>query len=192
MKNLSYDNRILVKLHLMRIRVMSFFEMVSSRHSVRSFKDKEVAHDIIDKILGAATKAASAGNLQSYQIFVVTKKDHKRKLASAAHGQDFIRDASVVFVFCADPQNSSREYGKRGEELYCIQDATISCTYAQLATHALGLASVWVGSFDEQMVTEVLQQNSNLRPVAMLVVGHADETPEITPRKPLTETVHRL
>jgi nitroreductase len=171
---------------------MSFFEIVSSRHSVRSFKDKGVSQDIIDKILDAATRAASAGNLQSYRIFVVTKNDHKRRLASAAHGQDFIKNASVVFVFCADPQNSSREYGKRGEELYCIQDATISCTYAQLAAHALGLASVWIGSFDEREVTNVLEQDSNLRPVAMLVVGHANEVPEITPRKPLTEIVHRL
>lgn len=176
----------------MLIHTMSFFEIVSSRHSIRSFKDKAVPQDIIDKILGAATSAASAGNLQSYRVFVVTKKDHKRRLASAAHDQNFIGGASVVFVFCADPQNSSREYGKRGEELYCIQDATISCTYAQLATHALGLASVWVGSFDEQMVSDVLQQDSNLRPVAMLVVGHADEVPEITPRRPLTEIVYRL
>lgn len=171
---------------------MSFFDLISSRHSVRSFKDKKLSDDIIEKIYGSATKAASAGNLQSYQIFVITKKDYKRRLAKAAHDQRFIESASVVFVFCADPQNSAQEYGKRGGELYCIQDATIACTYAQLAAHALGLASVWVGSFDENEVTSILQYDRALRPVAMLVVGFADEEPEVTSRKPLSEIIHKL
>jgi len=171
---------------------MSFFDLISSRHSVRAFGDRKLPDDIIQKIAGAATKAASAGNLQSYQIFVVTKEEDKSKLVNAAHGQGFIGDASCVFVFCADPQNAGQEYGKRGQELYCIQDATISCTYAQLAAHDLGLASVWVGSFDEQEVSKILGLADSLRPIAMLVVGFAAESPEITPRKPLTEIIHRL
>jgi nitroreductase len=171
---------------------MSFFDLISSRHSVRAFKDKRLPDDIIEKISSAATKASSAGNLQSYQIFVVVKKNAKHKLVKAAHDQSFIEDASVVFVFCANPQNSAQEYGKRGQELYCIQDATIACTYAQLAAHALGLASVWVGSFDENEVANILQCGTGLMPVAMLVVGFADEKPEVTPRKPLTEIIHSL
>ena len=171
---------------------MSFFDLISSRHSVRAFLDKRLPDSMIEQIASAATKAASAGNLQSYQIFITTKKEDKRKLAEAAHGQDFIVDASCVFVFCADIQASAQDYGKRGQELYCIQDATIACTYAQLAAHSLELGSVWVGSFDEVTVTEILGLESNLRPIAMLVVGFAAEEPEITPRKPIEQTVHKL
>ncbi|MEM2161055.1 MAG: nitroreductase family protein [Candidatus Nitrosotenuis sp.] len=171
---------------------MSFFDLIESRHSVRAFKDKKLAQETIGKIASAATKAASAGNLQSYQIFIITKKEDKKMLADAAHGQNFIEDASAVFVFCADTRASAQDYGRRGEELYCIQDATIACTYAQLAAHSLGLASVWVGSFDEDSVSGILGLNSNLRPVAMLVVGFAAEEPEITPRKPVDEMVHKL
>jgi nitroreductase len=40
--------------------------------------------------------------------------------------------------------------------LYCIQDATIACTYAMLAATALGLSTVWVGAFDEKIVWEGL------------------------------------
>lgn len=152
----------------------------------------ELSEELIEKILTAATKSASAGNLQSYQIFVVTKKNDKRKLASTAFSQDFITNSSAVFVFCADPTISAREYGQRGEKLYCIQDATIACTYAQLAAHALGLASVWVGSFDEEAVANMLRISGKLLPVAMLVVGYAAETPEITTRRPLSEITHRI
>src|SRR5574338_1391510 len=171
---------------------MSFFELISTRHSVRAFDGRKLTNEVIQKIVDAATKAASAGNLQSYQIFVITKDDDKNKLANVAHEQKFIANASCVFVFCADPQNAVQEYGKRGQELYCIQDATISCTYAQLAAHQLGLASVWVGSFDEGQVLRILGLADSLRPIAMLVVGFAAESPEITPRKPLSKIVHTL
>lgn len=171
---------------------MSFFDLISSRHSVRAFKDKKLQEDAIRKILSAAMRAASAGNLQSYQIFVVDNKQTKRKLAEAAHDQSFVGDASVVFVFCADPKNSEKEYGARGRDLYCIQDATIACAYAQLAAHVLGLATVWVGSFDERSVANIIKCDSWLRPVAMLVVGFADEEPQITPRRPMAEMVHRV
>jgi len=171
---------------------MSFFDLISSRHSIRAFQDKKLSEDIIERIASAATRAASAGNLQSYQIFIITKKDDKSKLADAAHGQDFIDNASVVFVFCADVDASAQDYGKRGQELCCIQDATIACTYAQLAAHALGLASVWVGSFDESKVAGILGLEPSLRPIAMLVIGFAAEEPEITPRKPLDEIIHKM
>jgi len=171
---------------------MSFFDLIASRHSIRAFDGRNIADGVIQKIANAATKAASAGNLQSYQIFIITKDEYKNKLASAAHEQAFIGDASCVFVFCADPQNAAQEYGKRGQELYCIQDATISCTYAQLAAHQLGLASVWVGSFDEEQVSKILGLAKTLRPIAMLVVGFAAESPESTPRKPLSKVIHML
>jgi nitroreductase len=171
---------------------MSFFDLISSRHSVRAFKEKKIQEDAIKKILSSAVRAASAGNLQSYQIFVVENKQAKCNLAAAAHDQSFVGDASAVFVFCADPKNSEKEYGARGRDLYCIQDATLACAFAQLAAHALGLATVWVGSFDERSVADIIKCDSSLRPVAMLVVGFADEEPQITSRRPMTELVHRI
>jgi nitroreductase len=169
---------------------MSFFDLVSTRHSVRAFEDKPISDDVMQKILNATVCAPSAGNLQSYRIFIVIKKEIKRQLASAAHNQDFVGDAAALFVFCADPATSSSEYGVRGAELYCIQDATIACTFAQLAAHSLGLGTVWVGSFDEVELSEILRIPQHLKPVAMLVVGYAAEKPEITPRKPLGEVIH--
>lgn len=170
----------------------SFFNLISSRHSVRAFKNEIVSEEIIEKILNAANKADSAGNLQSYKIFVVTKKDDKRNLTTSAFDQKFIEDASILLVFCADLKTSAKEYGKRGEELFCIQDATIACCYSQLASQALDLSSVWVGSFDEQQVRNNLGLGHDLKPVAILVIGYPNEIPEITPRKSLNEISYRI
>ena len=170
----------------------SFADLISSRHSVRSFKDTSVSEDKLNTIIDASSKGPSSGNLQSYHIFIVTKKDHKRKLVDAAHGQGYISEAPLVMVFCADPKRCSKEYELRGEELFCIQDATIACAYAQISAHSLDLSSVWIGSFDEEKVSEILNLDKDLRPVAILPIGFSNETPEITSRRSIEEIIHKI
>jgi nitroreductase len=170
---------------------MEFFEVLDSRHSVKRFKDADVEEAKLLKILEAANSAPSAGDLQAYEIAVVKDKGRKEKLASAAYEQEFIAHASVVLVFLANPEISSRKYGRRGAELYCIQDAAIAAAYAQLAATALGLACRWVGSFDEREISRAINAPQGLRPVSILPIGYAAEQPTATPRRELDELVHR-
>jgi nitroreductase len=78
------------------------------------------------------------------------------------------------------------KYGKRGSELYSVQDATIAGTFAMLAAVNLGLATVWVGDFDEKKVQKVLGVKS-IRPVAIFSLGYAAEQPQPSPRRALEE-----
>jgi len=41
----------------------NFFDLLSTRHSVRSFKDNPISEDKINAIMNAATRGPSAGNL---------------------------------------------------------------------------------------------------------------------------------
>jgi nitroreductase len=99
----------------------------------------------------------------------------------------------VVLVFCAHPKLSAARYGSRGEQLYCIQDATIACSYAQLAVTALGLASVWIGAVMEpEMIRDLFPLEQEQWPVVMLPIGYAAEKPEPTPRRSLSDLVRRV
>lgn len=168
-----------------------FSNLITSRHSVRAFKNTPISEEIIYTIINTAIKGPSAGNLQSYQIFIITKDAEKEKLAEAAHGQNYIREAPIVMIFCADPLRCSAEYGFRGEQLFSIQDATIACAYAQIAAHELGFSSVWIGSFNDDKVQKILKIE-HFKPVAILPIGLANETPQFTPRRPTDEIVHRI
>jgi len=95
-------------------------------------------------------------------------------------------------IFCVEPKRCSVEYGSRGEELFCVQDATIACTYSQLAAHSLGLSSVWIGSFDEEKVSHVLNLETYLKPIAILPIGFSNETPEIATRRPIDKIIHKI
>jgi len=167
---------------------MDFFTAVANRRSVRAFKSKAIEKAKLQKILEAANSAPSAGNLQAYEIVLIKDNKQKEALTEASNNQEFIAEAPVVLVFCANPRRSSR-YSSRGADLYCIQDATIAASYAQLAATALGLSSVLVGAFDENAVSKIINARSVL-PIAIIPIGYPNEEPEKTPRRKINDIVH--
>lgn len=171
---------------------MEFFEVLKARRSVRNYVDRPVETEKLDRILEAINRAPSAGNLQAFDVYVVVRADQRKELAAAASGQNFMTQAPVALVFCSDADRSARKYEQRGASLYCLQDATIACTYAMLAVTALDLSSVWVGAFDEGKVSEIINAPRNHRPVAMLSIGYTADEPRIRPRRDLADLVHRV
>lgn len=170
---------------------MEFEEVLRKRHSIRRFKEKEVEEEKIKKILELANLSPSAGNLQARSAVIVRDKEMKEKICQAALGQDFIVEAPVVFIVCANLEESAQKYGRRGRELYSIQDATIFASYLQLAVASLDLASCWIGAFDEDEVLEVLQLPKEMRPIAIIPVGEPAEKPYSTRRKNLDEIIFK-
>ena len=53
---------------------METLQAIHTRASVREFSDKSVSEDIIKKILEAAIRAPSGGNMQSWRFVVVTDR----------------------------------------------------------------------------------------------------------------------
>lgn len=168
---------------------MEFGELIQARQSVRAYEGREVEPEKLERVLQAARRAPSAGDLQAYRVAVARAPERRRALARAAVDQDFVGQAPIVLVFLADGPTSAVKYGRRGQTLYALQDATIACAYAQLAACNEGLASCWVGAFDEERVRALLGVGEELRPVALLPLGYPAERPARTPRRPLSETV---
>jgi nitroreductase len=171
---------------------MDFFELVKARRSVRAFTDKPIEAEKFQQILEAANCAPSAGNLQSYEIYVVRGLEQRQALVRAALNQEFIAQAPVALVFCAHPQRAADRYGARGVNLYSLQDATIACSFAVLAATALGLASVWVGAYDDEDVRQAIGAPEEHIPVAVLPLGYGAEAPPARPRRGLPDLVHEV
>ena len=169
---------------------MELFEVFVARHSIRAFMDQPVPDEALGKIYEAVNRAPSAGNLQAFEIYQVTQSSHREALMRASYDQEFLTQAPLVLVFCAAPARSAVRYTERGETLYCIQDATIACTFAMLAATALGLGTVWVGAFDEEVVHGIIGAAPGHRPVAMLPIGYPNAEPRIRPRRALDDIVH--
>ena len=168
---------------------MDFFELVKKRRSIRKFdQNKPVTDEQINKILEAGIWAPSAGNTQCWRFFVVRNSKIKDELAIRAGHQPFINDAPVVIVVCADLDHVGRSYGARGRDTYALQDTAVAIQNMLLAVTDMGLASCWIGAFDEGRAAKILGLENSLRPVAMLPIGYSTETP-LSPRRLPVDTV---
>jgi nitroreductase len=169
---------------------MDVFEAIKGRRSIRGFKPEPVKDDDLQKILDAGRLAPSAGNCQPSELVVVKDPPLKRRLSSAALEQIFIAEAPVVIVVCANIPRTSRRYGRRGQELYCIQDTAAATQNILLTAYSLGYGTCWVGAFDEGAVADVIQVPSGVRPVAIIPLGRPAENPSLPQRRPLKDIVH--
>lgn len=160
---------------------MDVLQAIKARRSVRRFLHKEIPEEILDTFVDTIIWAPSAGNLQSRKFYFVFNQQIKERLVNAAWGQDFIAEAPLCVVGCADLRIKNH-YGDRGSELYTIQDVSASIQNLLLEAQEQGLASVWVGAFQESEVSEILNLPNYLRPIAIVPIGYAAESP-VPPRR---------
>ncbi|MDO8339399.1 MAG: nitroreductase family protein [Candidatus Burarchaeum sp.] len=168
---------------------MDFSDLLNARRSVRKFKSTPVKSEALVRILEAANSAPSAHNLQAYQIVVVREKERRKALAAACMEQEKIVQAPITLVFFADPSCVVGKYSKLNGEKYCILDATIAASYAQLAVANEGLGTVWVGAFEAEAVKKALNAPEYSIPVAVFPIGYAAETPGKQTRRTLRDLV---
>ncbi|ABS56177.1 nitroreductase [Methanoregula boonei 6A8] len=166
-----------------------FKKFVSGRVSVRDFQETALCEDEISYIVSCAGTAPSAGNLEAWDVVVVTDAEARFALAKAAFGQEHVGAAPALFVVCANYVRSMSQYGERGI-LYAVQDATIACTYMMLAAHSHGLSSCWTGAFEEDDVREILDLPPHVRPLALLATGYGREPSRRAGRMEIGEHLH--
>ena len=167
---------------------MDYFDLISRRQSIRRWQPRAVNPEQIQAILKAANRAPSAGNCQAFEIYVTCNEDARKRIAGATFDQGYVASAPAHLVFCT---HASRcEYP--GRETYALEDTTIACTFAMMAVTALGLSTVWIGAFDPEGVAKAIGCAEGEVPIAILPIGYADEQPEFTKRRPLSDVVHEI
>ncbi len=163
---------------------MELDESIRKRVSVKSYLDKDVPNDILGLILEAGSLAPSAGNLQNWKFIVIRDQEKKQEISAAARSQNWMNQAPVFVVVCNDKKQIMSMYGKRGE-LYSTQDCSIAAQNIMLKAVDLGLATCWVGSFDEEAIQRVLKIPEDVVPELILTIGYPAEEPKNLDREPL-------
>jgi nitroreductase len=162
---------------------MEFMEVIRRRRSIRKYKPDPVPEEEIKYVLEAARLAPSWANSQCWHFVVVTDEEVKRQVAQA--GNEWIAQAPVIIVACADPTKP----GTKGDQPYYLVDIGIAMEHLVLAAADRGLGTCWIGWFDEEKVKKALGVPENIRVVASTPLGYPDESPDPRPRKSLDEIV---
>ena len=160
---------------------MDVEDVILNRHSVRSYSDKKPSSDLIYEIIKYANLAPSAGNLQARDFIIVDDIEIKKELSRAALNQEFLVEAPINIVVCTNLKRIS-PYGDRGESLYCIQGSAAAVEHILLLAVNNGLGACWVGAFNENEVSKILNLPPYVIPVAIIPIGYLQGSIESTSR----------
>ena len=147
---------------------MEFEKLLDERYTVRSYDDRKVSIEDINRILEAGRKSPSAKNLQPIKVYACSSEDALSKVDSVSPCR---YGAPVAFIICASKDGA---WSKEGYSSY-ETDSAICTTYMMLEATNLGLGSVWVGMFDTNRTKEVFNIPGDYVPISMLMVGYKKE-----------------
>jgi FMN reductase [NAD(P)H] len=167
----------------------NIFNTMLSRRSQRKFESKQVEDSKVEMVLAAADTAPTAGGFQGFEIYHVKNPDIKLKLVDAANKQPYV-NAPVVLVFCMNPDRVKMNFPSNILKKFSLQDATLAAAYSQLAAHALGLSSIWIGMIDEEKVMAAL--GTKYIPSSILCIGYPQKILQPKPKRSLLGLIHEV
>jgi len=163
---------------------MSLIEIIQKRYSCRSYLEKEIEQEKLDKILEAARLAPSAKNLQDWRFIVVTDKEMKTEVATFTNRPEVFGKAGAIIVAC-----SNNDYVMRCGQAIGPIDVSISLEHISLQATELGLATCWIGSFDTDKVRQALEIPGDVAIIELMTLGYPAEKGGQNTRLPIEEIV---
>ena len=167
----------------------NIFNVMLNRRSQRKFENKKVEEWKLEMIFAAADTAPTAGGFQGFEIYHIQNEGSKKKLVEAANNQPYV-NAPVVLVFCMNPKRVKLNFPTETIRKFSQQDATLAAAYSQLAAHALGLSSIWIGMLDENKLMEILR--TDLSPSSILCLGYPVKMLVPKPKRNLKDLIHEI
>ncbi len=162
---------------------MTVFETIQKRYSCRSYQEREIEQEKLDKLLEAARLAPSAKNTQDWRFVVVTDKDIKAKVAAMTNRPEVFEKAAVIIVGCSN----SDDVMKCGQAIAPI-DVSIALEHICLQATELGLGTCWIGSFKTDEVRRILGIPDDINIVELMAVGYPADSAKKPNRLP-TENI---
>jgi nitroreductase len=164
---------------------MDFQNLIKNRYSVRSYQDKAVEEDKLQKVLEAARLAPTAANKQPFKLIVVKTRGKKEDLKRIYHA-DWFSEAPLVICACAV---SKEAWTRRDGHCYMEVDVAIAMDHLILAAADLGLGTCWIAAFDAQAAREILKLPDDVEPLLFTPLGYPADEPGTKTRKGLDELV---
>jgi len=116
-------------------------QTIMTRPSVRTFLDKPVPEETVDRLLRAAMAAPSAKKSQPWAFVLIRDRAELESLGAALPNAKMTATAPLAIAICGVMDKTLP--GEARE--YWIQDCAAATENFLLAAHALGLGAVWTG-----------------------------------------------
>jgi len=161
---------------------MDAIAAIVGRRVSRAFAKRPVEPAQLAQIVEAGRHAMSARNLQPWQFIVIRDPETLRALGALCSTGRFVADAPAAIAVLKDRNNP------RWADIDCAQAVQNMAN----AGWALGLATCWVGNFDQAGIAALLGLPEDWPLFTILPFGHIAPAnpPQPRPLKRRSEVVH--
>lgn len=163
--------------------MMSLYELMLSRRSIRQFKPDSVSRDILEKLVNSARLAPSGANLQPLEFVVIDDEELRKKLFSCMRWAAYIAPdgnprpgceptAYVVILVNLDVRKSGFE-----------RDVGAAVENMIITAWEERIGSCWIASADTNKIQKMLKVPEDYMVDSVLALGYPDEEPKIEEMK---------
>jgi nitroreductase len=165
------------------------WDAIRSRRNVRSYGERAIAPEELDRILEAGRRTPSAGNQQAWDFVVCTDPEQLAQLAKVSRSAGHVaRSAAAIALVAPNPDDA------RSRDLiqYDLGQVTMSM---MLAAADLGIGSAHAAVSDQELARRLLGFPGDRFCAWLIPLGVPADRP-LTPverpnRRPFEEVVHR-
>jgi nitroreductase len=163
---------------------MDALEAIFQRKSVRQFTDQPISEADLNTILTAGMAGPSCVNARDWSFLVVRDPATLARMA-AANGKpaEPLKGAALGILVCGDLERAFA-----GAKEYWIIDGAIAAQNMILAAEALGIGSVWLGTWPQMERVEsqraLFSLPETVVPHSLIAFGYATPAQAALPPKP--------
>jgi nitroreductase len=165
------------------------WDAIRSRRNVRSYSERAIAPEDLDRILEAAWRTPSAGNQQAWDFVVCTDREQLAQLARVFRAAGHVARSAATIALVAP---KSEDAQMRDLIQFDLGQVTMS---VMLAAADLGIGSGHAGVHDQELARRLLGFPEDRFCPLLIALGTPADRP-LTPiqrpiRRPFDDVVHR-
>ena len=169
---------------------MDAIQTILSRKSTRRFTGERITDEELQIILQAAVSGPTCVYAQDWDFIIVRNRETLNRMADGnGRPADPLRGCDVGILICG---NLDRAF--EGGKDYWIIDGAIAGQNIVLAAAALGIGSVWLGTWPQMDRVEnqrkLFRLPDEVIPHSIIALGRPDPEEPAHPRKPLPDCLH--
>ena len=107
----------------------------------------------------------------SHELELIIKGDHSKQFSQAANRQSSIKKATATLIITAVIKRTEQKYGQRAKR-YVHIEAGSAAQNIYLQAASLQLGTVYIGSFKDKKVLQLMQLPMDHKPLGLMPVGH--------------------
>jgi nitroreductase len=169
--------------------IVETWDAIRARRNVRSYADRPIAREDLDRILEAGRRTPSSINEQPWDFVVVTDRERLKELSKVWRWARHVATSAATIALIAP---AAGEAHTRETIQYDLGQATMSM---MVAAADLGIGSGHAAAADQELAREILGLPEDRFCAWLIALGYPADRP-LAPigrpnRRPLEDVVHR-